>query len=139
MGWLDKRTPMPPLRLTNGRGMSARAGSTRVSGPGQKLPDQQFRERGYCCDQGVEHRPVGDQHGKRIVGIAALELKNLFDGGKIQGVRAEAVESFGGEDDHLAAFERGESCCQICGFVGLHCFVYGSANTVEPGFPRARE
>src|SRR5688500_20404542 len=36
IGWLDRRTPIPPVGFTSGRGISRRAGNTMVNRPGQE-------------------------------------------------------------------------------------------------------
>ena len=120
MGWLDRRTPMPPLAVDQrARNIVARR-QYQGQRPRPEVRHQLFRQRGNFRHQRIEHRPIGDEHGKWVVGIAAFEVKDVFDGGKIQRVGAETVERFGGKDDHFAAFERGQRIGQVMAMLRVH-------------------
>ena len=96
MGWLDRRTPMPPLAVEQGaRNIVARR-QYQGQRPRPEVRHEFFRQRGNFCHQRIEHRPIGDEHGQWVVGIAAFEVKDVFDGGKIQRIGAETVKCFGG-------------------------------------------
>ena len=108
IGWLEMRTPMPPVAFTSGGGISARAGNTKVSGPGQKWAINFSASGEIAATPDPKHGAVGDEHRKGIGGIAAFELKNFFDGGGIERVGAETVKRLGWKNDNLAALKRGD-------------------------------
>ena len=101
-GWSGMRMPTVsrPAVTRSLRPASARLGSTRVSGPGQKRAEL-FGQRREL-DQRFGHREIGDVDDQRIEARAALGLVDLEHGVGIGGVGAEAVDGLGREGDELA-------------------------------------
>ena len=102
-GSLEILTPIPPEEFKSGRETSFRAGNTKVNGPGQKLAINFSASAGTSATSAVEHLAVGDEYGNGVVGVATFESKDLFHGGDVKRVGAQAVEGFGGIDDDLTA------------------------------------
>ena len=76
---------------------------TRVSGPGQNALDQRARVAGEPVGERVERGGRADQHRRRHVPAAALGVEQAPDGGRVEGVGADAVDGVGGQHDQLAA------------------------------------
>ena len=111
------------------RGKTVLCGQHQRQWTGPKPADQFFRGwRNFGHDL-RQHLPVRDDDRYGIVGVATFDQDDALHGIFAERIRAQAVESLGGENDHSAALESlkrgGETLSAFVFHSGAFCLCPG--------------